>query len=255
MTLFHETWRRRVSLLALGALTGEEQRWVAAHLAACARCLEEHRSLCVALEVLAADPARRAEPPIPVGALRTRVEARLDAAPVVAPRVAWLGPGLLRPLAAALAVALALIARPTPQRRPPASGVAARAEVPEALLRRLETNGARQRAARYLNEAQDVLITVAARPRDCDRSQDRVDTADEARRSRELLARRALLVDLDRDEVAAARPLLEEVEGVLREVASLDACTRAGDLTAINRQLAERRTLMKIGLLTRELAG
>jgi hypothetical protein len=78
---------------------------------------------------------------------------------------------------------------------------------------------------------------------------------EEARRSRELLSRRALLVEADRAEMAGARPVLEDVSNMLREVAALDPCARPEELLAIQEQMSRRRLLMKIDLMTRELQG
>jgi hypothetical protein len=119
---------------------------------------------------------------------------------------------------------------------------------------RLERNLARQHAARYLSEAQAVLVNVSSPPH-CDREDERVDVEDESRRSRELLSRRALLVDLDGEPVMSARPVLEDVDTMLREVAALPACARPRDLAAIHRELERRRLLMKIDLMTQELLG
>jgi hypothetical protein len=113
---------------------------------------------------------------------------------------------------------------------------------------------AREQAARYLGEASDVLVTVAARPRRCRKGHDHVDIGEEAQRSRELLARRSLL-HVDEAAVASAQPVLDDVEQVLREVASLDACARRLDLQAINRQIERRHLLLKIDLMARELQG
>jgi len=114
---------------------------------------------------------------------------------------------------------------------------------------------ARENAVRYLAEAQDLLVTVAAAPLACDRKRARVDVEEEARRSRELLSRRALLVQADRAEMAGARPILEDVSNMLGEVAALDPCARPEDLLAIQEQMSRRRLLMKIDLMTRELQG
>src|SRR6185503_6365880 len=124
----------------------------------------------------------------------------------------------------------------------------------EAFLRRLERVAAREQAARYLDEASDVLVTVAARPRRCRKGHDHVDIGEEAQRSRELLARRSLL-EVDAAAVASAQPVLDDVEQVLSEVASLEACARKHDLQAIQRQVERRRLLLKIDLMTRELQG
>lgn len=255
MSLLHERWRRRVSLLAAGALTGAEREAALEHVQACSPCREQHAALLETLTLLRADPAATAEPGVPLPALVTRVQARIDALETGAALRAPAWPARLRPAGAAAAVAVAVLvllhgptahAPTSPPRPEPVS-----AEV----LERLETTLARERAARYLNEAQDVLVTLAARPHDCDRGADRVDVADEAQRSRELLAQRALLLELEGGAIASARPVLEDVEQVLREVASLESCARNRDLAAIHRQMEERRLLMKMDLMARELVG
>jgi hypothetical protein len=128
-------------------------------------------------------------------------------------------------------------------------------EVSQDALDRLERTLARERAARYLAEAQDVLVNVAAAPRNCVRAGQRVEMGEEAQRSRELLAERALLVDIEGSAVAGARPVLEDVEQVLREVATLPDCAHRRDLRAIHKEMERRRLLMKIDLMTRELVG
>jgi hypothetical protein len=250
MSLFHGRWRRRVSLLAARALDGAEREATLRHLEGCETCRTERRELEATLALLGADPAREAEPAIPFGALLTRVQARIDERER---RVARTPATFFRrrPLAAAAVVAVALVAllrAPQPVLAPAA------ADVSEAMLRRMEGTAAREQAVRYLNEAQDVLVTMSASARDCDRGDGRVDVGAEAHKSRELLARRAL-VAMDRVEVASARPVLDDVERVLREVAALESCARAGEVAAIHQQLEERRLLMKIDLMTRELQG
>jgi hypothetical protein len=215
--------------------------------------------------VVQADPLAAAPLPIPFEALEARVRARLRepepaarAWPVPSPRLAV-------PLAAfAVAAAVAgvvLHGRRPVRSSPPASPVVAQAAAAaiepagEELLRRMERTMAREQAARYLSEAQDVLVTVAAGPPPCPRTRETIEVADESRRSRELLARRALLVELGRDEVASAQPVLAEVEEMLREVAALPSCVRPGRLQELGRRMEERRLLMKIDLMTRELTG
>jgi putative zinc finger protein len=258
MTFLHGRWRRQVALRAADALDAGARERVEAHLAGCAECRQEEATLRDTLALLARDPLRGAEPPIPLGALRARVLARLDApASAATPSRAWASWALGAAAAAALAV---VILRP----HPPAHGPVPTAASPavaetdgagdEAFLRRLERVAAREQAARYLDEASDVLVTVAARPRRCRKGHDHVDIGEEAQRSRELLARRSLL-DVDAAAVASAQPVLDDVEQVLREVASLEACARKHDLQAIQRQVERRRLLLKIDLMTRELQG
>lgn len=266
LAFFHERWRQKVSLLAAGALQAAEMPAVEAHVAGCAGCradLEESRAL---FATLLDDPVRLAQPPLAVSALRARVEARLDetSAPVfgaAVPRLLWAG------VAAALVVALvaAMALRGTAPAAVGPDVAAGQVPTPPALadsapavsdqaLTRMERTVAREQAARYLGEAQDVLVTVTAAPRKCQRGEARVDVADEARRSRDLLARRATL-DLDVAAADSAGPVLDDVERALREVASLEGCARRGTLLALHKDMERRRLLMKMDLMARELEG
>jgi putative zinc finger protein len=251
MSFFHERWRSRVSLLAAGVLDEGERAATLDHIAGCDACRRDHAESLALLAAFAQDPVRSAEPEIPLEFLVSRVQARLDAA--VAPRPSRWGWAVgAVALAASLAVLVpAVVSRILPPKGPEAPAVA----MGDDALRRLERNMAREQAVRYLNEAQDVLVNMAAQPRDCDRDKARVDVGDEAQRSQELLTRRALLVEMDQEGLASARPVLEDVERVLREVASLRSCARAGDVERVRRDLEERRLLMKIRLMSRELQG
>jgi hypothetical protein len=213
------------------------------------------------MDLLARDPARDAEPPLALSALRARVLARIEEASGER-RARWprraLGLSLGAAAAALLAVALwwprAPLAPPSDVAASPAATAGRDEAADEEFVRHLERVVAREQAARYLGEAGDVLVTVAAHPRRCRKGHDHVDVGAEAERSRELLARRSLL-DVDEAAVASARPVLDDVEQVLREVASLESCARRHDLQAINRQVERSRLLLKIDLMTRELQG
>jgi hypothetical protein len=248
--IFHERWRGRVSLLAAGCLEGHEHEVVLHHLETCADCRREHAEAVAVLALMAADPAREAETPIAVEFLVKRVEARLDQVQRRHP-YRW---GLV---AASLGVAAAVLFV-VPRLLAPVVTPSARVEsvaMDAAELNRLERALAREQAVRYLNEAQDVLVTMAAHTRPCGPEQGHVEVGDEVLRSRELLARRALLVEMDADGLAPARPVLEDVEYVLREVAALESCARGGDVERVQRELERRRLLMKIRLMSRELAS
>jgi hypothetical protein len=254
----HRGWVQRTSLLALGALEGREGDEARAHVDGCAGCAEELARLRRALELAALDPVRTAEPPLGMPALLARVNARLDAAAVAKPRLAWRAAWLLPAGALAAGLAVLLLLRPphtpTTSLSIPAGVAQTQVAVPEDMLGRMERTVTRAQTARYLDEAQDLLLTVAA-PRPCARQSRRVDMEQEAERSRELLARRALLVGTSGQDVASARPVLRDVEYVLREVASLPSCARERDLQAIQREVSRRNLLMKIDLMTRELKG
>ena len=246
-----------MSLLAAGALPAAERAAVERHAASCAECAADLGALRATLAVAAADEACAAEPPVAVEWLRARVHARLAAADV-APRprrVAWAA-GLAT---AAAVVAATILWRPIQGPPAPSHSVAEAVAEPEIAvsdeaLERMERTMARERTARYLDEAQDVLVTVSGAPRRCDRKTQHVDMGDETRRSRELLARRARL-DLDGSAALTAGPVLDDVEKVLREVASLENCARRRDVEAIHRHVERERLLMKMELMTRELAG
>ncbi len=51
------------------------------------------------------------------------------------------------------------------------------------------------------------------------------------------------------------RPVLDDVEDMLREVASLRSCVRPRDLERVRAEMEKRQLLMKIKLMTRELEG
>jgi hypothetical protein len=263
LPLGHGRWRRQAALLAAGALDEPARARMEAHAAGCARCAEALAGARAVMAALDADPAHGAEPPIPLSALRTRVFAQLDAA--VPPPAAWRAAawraGAGYAIGTAGAVALALLAVVTlrgtiPRGAAPAASAAAASPGAgnEEFVRRLERNVAREQAARYLDEAGDVLVTVAAQAQPCHKDDQRVDVAAEAQRSRALLAKRSLL-DVDAAAVVAARPVLDDVEQVLREVASLESCARKRDLDRVHRQIEKSRLLLKIDLTTRELEG
>jgi len=266
MTMWgHGRWRQRVALLAYGALAGAERTAAEAHVQACARCGRELEELTRVRAVI--DAEVMPEMPLPMGALEARVRARLAEAEAAPAPAGALRPSTWRlaaPLAAAAVVAVGAWAVLRTPAGPTASPSLAPETVAEAetaagsaqdeMLRRMERVLAREQAARYLNEAQDVLVTVTAGPSPCPKGMARVEVEDDAReRSRALLARRASLAGPA--DVASAEPVLAEVEQMLREVADLPSCVRKGRLQALQREVGRRRLLMKIDLMTRELQG
>jgi len=254
--LAHLRTRRRVSLLAAGVLEGRERSETLAHVEACARCRAEHEALRAVVAAIEADPLREAEPSVPLALLVARVERSL--APSERPRW-WLG---ALPAAAAILAAVAVVPRLVLPQRP--APEAARAAIPPAeasplvtedALARIERNLAREHAVRYLSEAGEVLVTVAATGADCDRAEERLDVGRAPERSRELLERRALAVGGGGEAVASAQGVLDDVELTLREVADLPSCVKRSDVERVRREVDERQLLMRIRLMTRELEG
>lgn len=270
MSLFHGRWRERTSLLALGALEGAAAERARAHVEGCTECARELAATRALVETIEGDPLGAAEPPVPLGALVARVRARLDEVERGVAAGAW----RWRPAVAASVAVIALgvlLARSSLHTSPAggettaspgiadARGAESRGSeeivlAPEA-AQRLERTLERERAARYLSDAQDVLVTVAATPQRCARAKGGVEVTAETERSRELLARRRLFVEMDTPATVAARDVFDDVEELLRQVADLDPCARPRDLEAIRGEIARRRLLMKIDLVTRELSG
>ena len=204
-------------------------------LSGCGRALAEIRELLAPLSP--SDPARRAELPIPLGAARgprpraARRDDRLAAGPALAGRSLPRSPP--RPSLARPRLLLARAARASQRLRAGRHGLRGRRCGAD---RAAPWRG--EQAVRYLSEAQDVLVTRRRHAARLPRDEQRVDLGEEARRSRELLARRALLVDWsDGAELASARPVLEDVEQMLREVAALESCARPATCEAIHEEI------------------
>lgn len=251
--LLHERWRTRVTLLASGCLEGAERERTLAHLEACPSCRSEHETVRALLAAVAADPRRSAEPAVAATFLATRVEARLDSlVPSRGWRWGWAAAGLSIGL---LVASLGLRFVEPWSQRPRAEAPLPAVSIDESALRRLERTLAREQAVRFLAEAEDVLVHLKADPRPCPERHSHVELAEEVLRSRELLARRALLLDLEATALVPARDVLEDVDNVLRELASLASCSGREDLERLRREMEERRLLMKVRLLSRELSS
>lgn len=261
MKLFHRRWQEDVSLLAAGALAETARPTVLRHVETCAACRLELAQARGVLGLLAREHEATA-PPISLTALRVRVEARLHedqeevpaAAPTRGVRPAWSTgwAAWSRPAAAAVAIVIvAGLVLLLPRNPRPVEEIV----ISQEAVQRLERNVAREQTVHYLREAHDVLVNVAATLPRCTRRTRALEVTEEAQRSRDLLARRALLVDVGERHVASAAPVLDDVEHLLHAVASLEDCARGGDLQLIQHQIAERRVLMKISLMERELLG
>jgi hypothetical protein len=257
--LAHLRLRRRLSLLAAGLSEGREREETLAHVAVCARCRAELAELGAVVAALEADPLRRREVELDAAVIAARVVRDVERAQVPARPRAW-----LVALPAAAALVAAALSLPTLVRHFRPEPVAIRATIPPAdasalltdeALARIERNIAREQAARYLNEAGEVLVSVAATGIDCDRADDRLDVGQAPERSRELLEKRRLVVDAGGEAVASARGVLDDVELALRQVAELPSCVKRRDVEQLQQAVEQRQLLMRIQLLTRELEG
>ena len=265
MTFLHFRYRRRLGLLAASALEPRAAEWVLKHTANCASCQTELSELTRAAARLIADAAIDRPLPISSQALRTRVLARIRTeGPQADPTPAW-NPGWALTAVGLVGIGLlsgVLATRFAPPSNEPAPSSPHLFESSDdtlandtAFYERLQKTHLRANAARYLAEAQDILIQVAAAA-DCpDSAEDRVDVTQEAQTSRSLLKRRAALVSGSGEALVAARGVMEEVEGVLQQVADLPQCTRRTDVDAIARNVDRRNLLMKIEMIAQELAA
>lgn len=264
MTFLHFRYRRRLGLLASRSLDPHEAEGISRHVSDCASCQAELAEFSRLASALRADAALDRPLPISSEALRTRVLARIrTASPKPAPRQAW---SLAPAMAAFGLVGIGLLAGvlvtrssgPTGEPAPAPAPLQASADTAlndAAFYERLEKTHTRANAARYLAEAQDILVQVRAAA-DCpDSPKDSVDVTVEAQTSRTLLKRRAALVSGSRGTLVAAQGVMEEVEGVLQRVAELPKCTRRKDVDAIARTVDQRNLLMKIDLVAQELVG
>ena len=266
MTLAHLRLRRRVSLLAAGLIEGREREETLAHLETCARCRADREALASVVAEMERDPLRTAEPGIEAAVLAARVARAVEHARVPGGRPRWWLVAL--PAAAALAaVALmvpSLVGKLEPKPRAARVTIPQHVTIPqseasslmsEEALARIERNLAREQAARYLNQAGEVLVTVAASGADCDRPEDKLDVGEAPERSRELLEKRKLVVDAGGEAVASARGVLNDVELALRQVAELPSCVKRRDVEQVQKDVEARQLLMRIRLMTRELEG
>lgn len=265
MNLLHFRYRDRLGLLASSALDPEEAEWVLKHTETCETCREELASLKRTDKALFDEAAIDRPLPIPSEAFHTRVLARIRSEAAKPPeRSAW---SLAPALGGIGLVLVGLVSGVLMSRFAPAPAIVSAPEIRrleasadtvanDALFyERLEKTQLRANAARYLAEAQDVLIQVTAAA-DCpDSPTDSVDVAREAQTSRTLLSRRAALVSGSGETLVAARGVMEDVEGLLQQVADLPKCTRRTDVNAIARRVDRKNLLMKIDMVSQELAA
>ena len=250
----HTRRLRRARLLAVDALEPADRVEMQTHIASCARCRAELESARSLLDLVSEDPVRSAAPPISPAEMTARVATELAARSMrseAPPRLAARSSLPLWAAAAVVALAMGVALAPGP---PEEVAMEVMSASSDELIRRLERNLSRRQAAGYLDDARDLLVAVHS-ARDCPEQHEHVDVAEEADRSRRLLARRPLSVDLDRTALVSAETVLDDVEGVLREVAALDQCVRPDEIETIRDEIDTRNLMLRISLARRELRG
>ena len=165
------------------------------------------------------------------------------------PRLAW---GSAAALVAAGGIALMMM---LPATQPPVDDVVAQAPftMNEGNIDNLTVNLARQNTERYLNETRAVLVTLLDVGIDCDK--DKVDVSAERAKATALLRRQRLIAaELNRVPLARAQDVCNELERLLVEISTLADCARDSDLQTLRDVVEKRQILVRMELLSAELA-
>jgi len=266
--------------LQYGLLDAEAERGCRAHLESCEACAAELVSLRRLGEALAPRPndlfggedrvdwsrfaqrtvaralnAEDAAHPLP-GSVGSRAPRRSGALAWLTMPPAWATAMAGLVVLAGLAV-LTSFYLPTSSTVAPESSLAGRAEdgvfVPQTNLDNLSVNLARQNTAEYLTQTRAVLVSMMDVNIECDK--DHVDISAERAKATELLRRQRLIVaELNRQPLARAQDVCNDLEKLLLEVASLADCTKGEDLKTIRDVVEKRQILVRMELLSQELA-
>ncbi len=225
--------------------------------AACARFWDETRRLLGSVAPSLAFP-REAEVDWERFALETARRARAAApgksrgifghAPGLPAALGWAGAAAAVLLAVGLAVVLR---RPAPAFPPGTPG----AEATGQSARVLQEGLARQGAARYLRDSRSILVNLLQGPVRCRKGGGDLDVALEKERSRDLLRRKNLFegtLDGLRDRRLAT--LVAQLEPLLLQVSSLSDCAAAQQIRDLREEIEKRQILLRIDLMTREVA-
>ena len=164
---------------------------------------------------------------------------------------AWAAAGLL--VVSGLALATWSLLPVTAPQTPTPVPVADHALVPDENLDLLAVNLARRNTAQYLRDTRSVLITLLDVEVGCDK--DSVDITAERAQALELLRRQRLVaVELSRSPLSRAQDITEDLQQLLLEISSLADCAPAGDIQTLRDVVEKRQILVRMELLTQELA-
>lgn len=265
--------RERLIDLHYGWLEAEEPSVAEAcrrHLAGCGTCAAELETLSLLDGSLRAEEAYPRESEVrwetfarriverataPAPGAGARIAAALRALMPKAPASGW----GLRPawVAASLLVVTGAVAAMMMMSNgevgTPEGGPAARVEMPEGNIDNLTVALARQNTERYLNETRAVLVTLLDVNIHCEKG--RVDVSAERAKATELLRRQRLVAaELNRLPLARAQDVCSELERLLLEISTLADCTRDDDIQTLRDVVEKRQILVRMELLTQELA-
>jgi len=281
-------WRESLIDLRYGLLSEASARDARAHLAGCAACAAEMESLKLLGESLAPQPgdlfgreaevdwSRFAQRTVAMALTATDADAAADAAAgrlpgsadLAAPRPAgllgwfdgWLESLRLPAVPAWAAATAALVVMaglaimtyrflPAPTGSTPtqqAQGVF----VPQDNIDHLSANLARQNTAEYITQTRAVLISMLDVNIECDK--DHVDISAERAKATELLRRQRLIASELHN--MRAQDVCNDLEKLLLEVASLADCAKGDDIKTIRDVVEKRQILVRMELLSQELA-
>lgn len=257
--------RGQLPAFLLGELKERDRERIEAHLAGCLRCrreLSEMRAVLAGADSLRDEIAGAMETvDWDSQAIRITNRAMSRADNIAAERRkssfrGFLSRPALRPAAAALLLGVALGAGMTwlLVRRPaPAEiSLAEQVRVPRSVLDDMTVEVARRETLDYLEKSRYLLLDfVQASP---DKSAGFWHTDFAARRTRDLLSRKKFInPQLDQFKMAKARAICDQIEWLFLELTQISGELSAAELERIRSLIEERRLLLKINLVAREL--
>jgi len=122
--------------------------------------------------------------------------------------------------------------------------------VPQDNIDNLSANLARQNTAEYITQTRAVLVSMLDVDIECDK--DHVDISAERAKATELLRRQRLIASELHN--MRAQDVCNDLEKLLLEVASLADCAKGDDIKTIRDVVEKRQILVRMELLSQELA-
>jgi hypothetical protein len=124
--------------------------------------------------------------------------------------------------------------------------------LPGSMLANIERSSAQGSARRYLSESRALLMSLIATPLRCEK--DSVDIKDERAKALELIRRQRLIADdLQSLPLARAQEVCRDLESLFIEIASLNDCARAEQISELRKLVASRQLLLRLDLVADQL--